>query len=68
MKMQEAIDASQVITIMDQKGDAVLKTYAKLEAASECEPMEDLPEDWEEKIADAQEKIDKAFYSYLNKI
>lgn len=67
MKMQEAIDASQVITIMDQKGDAVLKTYAKLEAASECEPMEDLPEDWEEKIADAQEKIDKAFYSYLNK-
>lgn len=69
MKMQQAADASNVVSILSDKGDSILKSYVRLEAAKECEENpegSDLPQDWKEKLGDAQDKIDDVYDKYLN--
>lgn len=69
MKMQEADNSSGARSVISSKGDDVLKTYGKLKAAAECEPMpenSDLPADWQDQIQKAIEKIEKVYDDYLN--
>lgn len=69
MKMQQAISSSGVTGTISSKGDDVMKTYGKLQAAAECEPMpenSDLPADWQQQIQDACDKIDEVYDDYLN--
>lgn len=73
LQMQRAIDGTTVISTISSKGDSLLKRYARLQAALECEPKpegNDLPEDWKEQINEAIEKIvdgdDSVFDDYLN--
>lgn len=69
MKMQQAVSSTGVNGTLSSKGDDVLKTYGKLQAAAECESMpenSDLPADWKEQIQAACDKIDKVYDDYLN--
>ena len=67
LKMQQAIDGCGVISTMNGKGDDILKTYAKLEAAEECDAGDDLPADWKQQIANWKTAIDEVYQNYLNK-
>lgn len=67
LKMQQVIASSGVVSTMTEKGDAVLDTYAKLEAAGECDPADDLPADWEQQITDRRDDIEEVFEDYLDK-
>ena len=68
MKMQQVIKSSGVCTTMSREGDDLLRRYAKIQAASECEAMPDdneLPSDWQKQLEDACKKIDKVYEDYL---
>ena len=69
LKMQEAASSSGAIGTISSKGDDVLKTYGKLQAAAECEPMpenSDLPADWQDQLSEACKKIEEVYDDYLN--
>lgn len=69
LKVQEAAFSTGVQNTLQKTGDDVLKTYGKLQAAAECEPMpenSDLPADWQQQIEDACEEIEEVYDDYLN--
>lgn len=73
MKMQQAIaSSSTAISTIQTNGDKLLKTYAKLQAAANCEPYPEggggvpLPEDWQQQITAACDKIDEVYRDYLD--
>lgn len=59
LAVQKAVSSSDLST-MDSKGDALMKSYAKLNAALDCDPYpedDDLPNDWKSQIRSALNSI-----------
>lgn len=68
LKVQRVIEESNLVTGMKEKGKTLLQRYAKLKAATECEPLpegDDLPADWQQQLSDACTKIEKLYDSCL---
>ena len=70
LKVQKVIEDANLVTVVRTAGDTLLKRYAKLQAAAECEPLpegDDLPEDWQTQLSDACDEIEKVYGGCLDK-
>lgn len=68
LKMQRMIDDKKIIDTLNKKGDAVMKTWAKLIAAAECQNKDggDLSEEEKKELSDTADKISKVYDKYLS--
>lgn len=68
LKMQRMIDDKNIIDTLNKKGDAVMKTWAKLIAAAECQNKDggDLSEEEKKELSDTADKISKVYDKYLS--
>lgn len=70
LKVQKVIEDANLVTVVRTAGDTLLKRYAKLQAAAECEPLpegDDLPADWTAQLSDACTEIEKVYGDCLDK-
>ena len=70
LKVQKVIEDANLVTVVRTAGDTLLKRYAKLQAAAECEPLpegDDLPEDWKTQLSDACDAIKEVYGDCLDK-
>lgn len=68
LRVQKVIQESDLVNTMKTGGDRLLKRYARLKAAAECEPLpenDDLPADWQQQLSDACTAIEKIYNDYL---